>query len=157
MHFSWLGINLQILTQKKSGSSICIHSPKAVFTSSLSSTLEPPKCRFSGPNIRFVTRHNRSAQKCKPIHSTLDTRCCRRFTGIFWTIDPPHYFDCWSNIWDVADSTITGKWKWLFTDGCGYRSLITTARTFVNSYQDGTNSSMCSEMMPKIMIPKQKK
>ena len=47
----------------------------------------------------------------------------------------PHFFDCCSNIWDVADSTITGKWKWLFMDDCGYGSLITTARKFVNSCQ----------------------
>jgi len=153
MHLYRLGTNLQILTQKKYGSTVCIHSPKAIFTSSLSWTSEPPKCCFSGPKIRFATRHNLSAQQCKPTHSTLDTSCCRRFTGIFWTIDP-HCSDCGSNIWDVADSTITGKWKWLFMDGCGYRSLITTARRFVNSCKDGTNASMCSGMMSKTMTLK---
>jgi uncharacterized protein (DUF4213/DUF364 family) len=54
-----------------------------------------------------------------------------------------------SNTWEVADYTVTKKWKWLLVNGCECKSPISTATEFSNSRQDGTNASICLGVMLK--------
>jgi hypothetical protein len=42
-----------------------------------------------------------------------------------------------------------GMWKWLFTNGCKCKSLISTEMGFLHSHQDGINASVCSWIMLK--------
>jgi hypothetical protein len=48
-----------------------------------------------------------------------------------------------------VDFTIMKKWTRLFVNGSECRGPIFTATKFFNSCQDGTNVSMCSEVMLK--------
>jgi hypothetical protein len=54
--------------------------------------------------------------------------------------------------WKVTDSTIMRKWKWLFMNGCKCKSLICSVTEFLNLCQNGTNASVCSGIMFKIVI-----
>ena len=40
-------------------------------------------------------------------------------------------------------------WKWLFTNGCKCKSLISTEMGFLHSHQDGIKASVCSGIMLK--------
>jgi len=42
-----------------------------------------------------------------------------------------------SDVWNVADSTTTRKCKWLFVNGCGCRSPISTVTKYWNSWKHG--------------------
>jgi hypothetical protein len=44
------------------------------------------------------------------------------------------------------------EWKWRLVNGCECKSPLSTATQFVNPCQDGTNASMCSGNVLKIMI-----
>jgi hypothetical protein len=45
---------------------------------------------------------------------------------------------------EITDSTIIMKWKWLFMIGCEYRSTISAVTEFLDSLQDGIDTSLCS-------------
>ena len=148
MHLSQTGTILWILTQQKSGSSICIHSPKSIFHFLTVVDFGTSRVLVRWPEhdlLRCITFQHNNAYP----HTAHWTQELMQMFHWDLSNHQPHCYECWSNIWDVADSTVTGKWKWSFMDGCEYRCLISTAGKFVNSCQDRTNSSMCLEMMQK--------
>ena len=50
---------------------------------------------------------------------------------------------------EVADSTIMGKWKRLFANGCNCKSPIPTATEFLNSCHSGTCLSVLGDYFEK--------
>ena len=57
--------------------------------------------------------------------------------------------DHWSNTWQVTDSRIMGKWKWLFVNRSEYKGLISFMTEFLNQYQYGKAASVCLRNMMK--------
>jgi len=41
------------------------------------------------------------------------------------------------------DSTIIGKWKWFFVNGCEYKGVISVMTEFLISCQDGRDALVC--------------
>jgi hypothetical protein len=61
-------------------------------------------------------------------------------------------FVLWRSSEDVAETTRTRKWKWLFVNCCRFRSPISVATKFVYSWRDDMIALMCLETMLKIML-----
>jgi hypothetical protein len=60
-----------------------------------------------------------------------------------------HLFGPLSNAWEVGDYTIPKKWKLLLMYGCECKTSFSTEAEFLNSCPNGTNASMCLEIMLK--------
>jgi len=60
------------------------------------------------------------------------------------TIITHHLFRLLKHIWEVVDSTVLKKWRWLIMNGYKYNSLIYIITEFLNSCQDVTNALIAS-------------
>jgi len=120
MHLSQLATNLQNFGPRRNQTpSICIKSPKAISTSSLSWASEPPTCCFSGPNIWFAVGRDLSAQQCKPTHSTMDTTVAAHVSTWYSGTPTPlllllkqHLGCCWFHSNREVEMVVHG-WLWI--------------------------------------------
>ena len=64
-----------------------------------------------------------------------------------------HFLLLWnqhcSKSWDVADTTVVRKVKWVFLNGCKCKSPICTVTEVLNLCQDGIKASICLGIMLK--------
>jgi hypothetical protein len=76
---------------------------------------------------------------------------CSCFCWIL-TDHPSSCLGFWTSIWEVSNSTIMGKWKWLFMNGYECMSPIFTVTEFLNPCANGTDSSVCLWIVVKIVV-----
>lgn len=121
MYLSCLGMSLKILLQHKLVACIYNHLQITHSTFSLFWSQWLLKCCFSGPNKWCVARCDSTAQHCNP-HVAYWTRVVAFIT--LGTYGLSVLLCHWSNSWEVADSTVTRKWKWPFVNCCRCKSLM---------------------------------
>jgi hypothetical protein len=65
---------------------------------------------------------------------------------------PPYCSGYWSNTWEVTDSTIIRKWKWMVVDGGKCKNADSAMIEYLNLCQDSLNMPVCLGIALKIMI-----
>ena len=105
-----------------------------------------PLFHYCGTGALALLRQPKQRVCCSawPFVTTLQSHRTSRSRSdqYFWTIQPLSLAR-WSKTWEFDDSTLNGKWKWLFVSIFQYKSPIYsyTKMEFLISYQVGANTS----------------
>ena len=120
MHLFCLRMSIKITLVYKLCSCMCSHSWIAISTSPIVE---------SSPSQAFLQRPKRPVTRCDP-----STWYCNLAWQFHWELlgYPPYCLGHQSNTWEVADSTIMRKWKWMVVDGGKCNSPDSTMIGYVN-------------------------
>lgn len=124
-----LGVNLNIPSWRKTSSYMCSHLWTAVSTSSLLQNWGPAYFASSVQTVVWMVQQC-LVKRLQCVLCGIASSCCRI------TLHDRHS-SCWRSTWEVTGFTRTGRWKWLFVNGCKWKSLISTGMRFLNLCEDG--------------------
>ena len=101
--------------------------------------LQLPKQMVCQESVNF--QHDNATPHHTHTQHVPDTSSC---SCLLWMLldHPSSCLGFCSDMWEVTNSTTIGKWKWLFMSGCECMSPIFTVTEFLNSGNDGTDSSV---------------
>ena len=112
----------------------------------------PANCGYiSAKTHHTVTHLSKLVSRLKATSSYNSGSCIHNLPQTSISTFSLQWNHAWSNIWEVADSKVTRKWRLLFVDGRDARaSLVSTVTAFLNSSHDEANASECQAIRCKL-------